>query len=175
MPGATSTRHHLGRRLTVKWSKVCAVVRDGNEQTYDIEVGAPHHNFVANGIITHNSQVSQRYVAGRHVRFVESPAHSFYPELHAGLKPGLTSAQNSTSIGQILLRVSGIDPAKATTEQRKAVRQEAQRCLPNETEAPILVTGNLRAWRHMIEQRASRFADAEICSVAISLSEASRA
>ena len=36
----------------------------------------------------------------------------------------------------------------------------------NETEAPILVTGNLRAWRHMIEQRASRFADAEICSVA---------
>ena len=29
------------------------------------------------------SQVSQRYVAGRHVRFVESPAHSFYPELHA--------------------------------------------------------------------------------------------
>ena len=46
------------------------------------------------------------------------------------------------------------------------MRQEAQRCLPNETEAPILVTGNLRAWRHMIEQRASRFADAEICSVA---------
>lgn len=159
--------HHLGRRLTVKWSKVCAVVRDGNEQTYDIEVGAPHHNFVANGIITHNSQVSQRYVAGRHVRFVESPAHSFYPELHAEFEAWIDQcAEQYQRREQILLRVSGIDPAKATTEQRKAVRQEARRCLPNETEAPILVTGNLRAWRHMIEQRASRFADAEICSVA---------
>lgn len=113
------------------------------------------------------SQVSQRYVAGRHVRFVESPAHSFYPELHAEFEAWIDQcAEQYQRREQILLRMSGIDPAKATTEQRKAVRQEARRCLPNETEAPILVTGNLRAWRHMIEQRASRFADAEICSVA---------
>lgn len=113
------------------------------------------------------SQVSQRYVAGRHVRFVESPAHSFYPELHAEFEAwiDLCAAQYEHR-ERVLLRVSGIDPTKATTEQRKAVRQEARRCLPNETEAPILVTGNLRAWRHMIEQRSSRFADAEICSVA---------
>lgn len=113
------------------------------------------------------SQVSQRYVAGKHVRFVESPAHSFYPELHVAFESwiDLCAAQYEHR-ERVLLRVSGIDPAKATTEQRKAVRQEARRCLPNETEAPILVTGNLRAWRHMIEQRASRFADAETCSVA---------
>ena len=110
------------------------------------------------------SQVSQRYVAGRHVRFVESPAHSFYPELHAEFEAWIDQcAEQYLRREQILLRVSGI---KATTEQRKAVRQEARRCLPNETEAPVLVTGNLRAWRHLIEQRASRFADAEICAAA---------
>ena len=113
------------------------------------------------------SQVSQRYVAGKHVRFVESPAHSFYPELHVAFESwiDLCAAQYEHR-ERVLLRVSGIDPAKATTEQRKAVRQEARRCLPNETEAPVLVTGNLRAWRHLIEQRASRFADAEICAAA---------
>lgn len=113
------------------------------------------------------SQISQRYVAGKHVRFVESPAHSFYPELHVAFESwiDLCAAQYEHR-ERVLLRVSGIDPAKATTEQRKAVRQEARRCLPNETEAPVLVTGNLRAWRHMIEQRASRFADAEICAAA---------
>ena len=113
------------------------------------------------------SQVSQRYVAGKHVRFVESPAHSFYPELHVAFEAwiDLCAAQYEHR-ERVLLRVSGIDPAKATTEQRKAVRQEARRCLPNETEAPVLVTGNLRAWRHLIEQRASRFADAEICAAA---------
>ncbi|MEK9726132.1 MAG: FAD-dependent thymidylate synthase [Rhodospirillaceae bacterium] len=113
------------------------------------------------------SQISQRYVAGKHVRFVESPAHSFYPELHVAFESwiDLCAAQYEHR-ERVLLRVSGIDPAKATTEQRKAVRQEARRSLPNETEAPVLVTGNLRAWRHMIEQRASRFADAEICAAA---------
>lgn len=113
------------------------------------------------------SQVSQRYVAGKHVRFVESPAHSADPEMHVAFVSwiDLCAAQYEHR-ERVLLRVSDIDPAKATTEQRKAVRQEARRCLPNETEAPILVTGNLRAWRHMIEQRAGRFADAEACSVA---------
>ena len=57
----------------------------------------------------------------------------------------------------------GIDYKTATTDQRKAVRQEARRCLPNETEAPIIVTGNLRAWRHIVEQRDSVPADSEIC------------
>jgi thymidylate synthase (FAD) len=35
----------------------------GIEETYDVEVEGPHHNFVANGIITHNSvnELSARY------------------------------------------------------------------------------------------------------------------
>lgn len=43
------------------------------------------------------------------------------------------------------------------------LKQPTSRALPNETEAPVLVTGNLRAWRHFSEQRANPFADAETC------------
>lgn len=133
------------------------------------------------------SQVSQRYVAGKHLRFVETPATFFEenaveydvrtPEgqyvarqrmaradLHYGFERWIDAcAAEYSRRERQLLTARRIDQAKATTDQRKAVRQEARRCLPNETEAPVLVTGNLRAWRHMIEQRANRFADAEIC------------
>lgn len=130
------------------------------------------------------SQVSQRYVAGKHLRFVETPATFFdedtakcaasheinkaQADLHYGFERWIDAcAAEYSRRERQLLTARQIDLAKATTDQRKAVRQEARRCLPNETEAPVLVTGNLRAWRHMVEQRANRFADAEICRAAM--------
>lgn len=110
------------------------------------------------------SQVSQRYVAGKHLRFVESLAYQAHLDLHVMFEAWADlSAQEYAQREAMLLQRAGINYKTATTDQRKAVRQEARRCLPNETEAPILVTGNLRAWRHCIEQRCSQWADAEIC------------
>lgn len=51
---------------------------------------------------------------------------------------------------------------EAGTDGRKRVRQAARRCLPGETEAPIVVSGNVRAWRNTIDQRVNRHADVEI-------------
>ena len=48
------------------------------------------------------------------------------------------------------------------TTIRKAVRGTARSLLPNATETKILVTANVRAWRHMIEKRCDPAADAEI-------------
>lgn len=126
------------------------------------------------------SQVSQRYVAGKHLRFVESPETQWGPapiqqELHTGFEYWIDQSRlEYERREQLLLRKSEIDYKTATTDQRKAVRQEARRCLPNETEAPILVSGNLRAWRHVIEQRCSPFADAEICRCFYAVFEALR-
>lgn len=48
------------------------------------------------------------------------------------------------------------------TTIRKAVRGAARSLLPNATETKILVTANVRAWRHMVEMRCHPAADAEI-------------
>jgi len=48
------------------------------------------------------------------------------------------------------------------TEKRKFARQAARSVLPNATETKIVMTGNIRAWRHFIELRANRHADPEI-------------
>jgi len=113
------------------------------------------------------SQVSQRYVAGRHLRFVESPESVGNPELHKEFEDWieLSSIQYQRR-EQIILRHRGIDMKTASTDERKAVRQEARRCLPNEAEAPIVLTGNIRAWRGLIDQRSTPYADVEIARLA---------
>lgn len=55
---------------------------------------------------------------------------------------------------------------ESITDRRKAVQQVARSMLPNETEAPIIVTANLRAWRHFLEMRGSMFAETEIQALA---------
>ena len=56
--------------------------------------------------------------------------------------------------------------AEYKTDMRKKVQQTARAVLPNETEAPIIVTGNARAWRHFLEMRASSHAEIEIRALA---------
>lgn len=118
------------------------------------------------------SQVSQRYCGGSTLRFVERPEFVGSPSLHAvfeaeidrvaalyeSLCDCLVGAQ--ASAGEILR-------GDTTTEQRKKVRGAARAYLPNCTEAPILVTANLRVWRHFLEMWASQAADVEIRRLAI--------
>lgn len=50
---------------------------------------------------------------------------------------------------------------------RKRAREAARAVMPNMTETKIVVTGNMRAWRHFINVRGSEHADAEIRRLAV--------
>jgi thymidylate synthase ThyX len=60
---ARSGPKSTGCRLTAHPVEVVAVEFLGTQQTYDLSVDGPHHNFVANGIVVHNSfnERSARY------------------------------------------------------------------------------------------------------------------
>lgn len=53
------------------------------------------------------------------------------------------------------------------TDARKQARQAARSVLPNATETRIVVTGNYRAWRHVIALRATAAADVEIRALVV--------
>jgi thymidylate synthase (FAD) len=55
------------------------------------------------------------------------------------------------------------------TDARKKVQQTARSLLPNETEAPMVFTGNVRALRHIVEMRADAHAESEIRELALRL------
>lgn len=113
------------------------------------------------------SQVSQRYVSGRSLRFVERLEFQRSADLHEAFEARIDAAvreYNQVTRRLLTLQREGYGPLQsaAATDQRKHVQQVARAVLPNDTEAPILVTGNLRAWRHVIEMRASEHADTAI-------------
>jgi thymidylate synthase (FAD) len=113
------------------------------------------------------SQLSQRYVSGKVLRFVERPEYVGDPELHALFEVRIDRAAADYALiadGLMERQKSGVEilSADAKTDLRKKVQQTARSVLPNETEAPIVVTGNARAWRHVIEMRANAHAETEI-------------
>jgi thymidylate synthase (FAD) len=117
------------------------------------------------------SQLSQRYVSGRVLRFVERPEYVNDPELHELFKERIDRAAEDyerIAVGLMERQKSGVEILSADykTDLRKKVQQAARSVLPNETEAPIVVTGNARAWRHFLEMRANPHAETEIRALA---------
>ncbi len=118
------------------------------------------------------SQLSQRYVSGRMLRFVERPEYQGDDFLHTQFLQRIERADDEYAmLTNRLLEMqktgTNILSAEAKTDLRKKVQQSARSVLPNETEAPIVVTGNVRAWRHFIEERASTHAEVEIRELGI--------
>jgi len=118
------------------------------------------------------SQTSQRYVSGRVLRFVERPEYAQDEDLHAQFLQRIERAAGEYALltNRLLeMQQAGVNilSAEVRTDLRKKVQQCARSVLPNETEAPIVVTGNARAWRHLIEMRASPHAEIEIRELAV--------
>src|SRR5699024_2849058 len=110
------------------------------------------------------SQVSQRYVGAETLRFVMRPEFQGDMALEAKFFDLIDGARREYLRAAAFLADGG---GERTTAARKAIRQAARHCLPNCAEAPILVTGNARAWRGLIDQRATVYADLPIRDLAV--------
>lgn len=114
------------------------------------------------------SQLSQRYVSGRVLRFVERPEYQSVPSLHSRFEKRIKfSAVEYQEVADELLQLqlrgeSEILSAEAKTDLRKKVQQAARSVLPNETETVMIDTGNARAFQHTINMRSSKHAETEI-------------
>jgi thymidylate synthase (FAD) len=122
------------------------------------------------------SQVSQRYVDGSALRFVERPSFAADPELHRMFEERIDrEAREYDDIAARLQEVRKEElAAMPKRDARKLVNQDARSCLTNETEAPLIVTANVRAWRHFAEMRAAKSADVGIRRPAVMVAQSLR-
>jgi thymidylate synthase (FAD) len=114
------------------------------------------------------SQVSQRYVT--RIRFVERPEYQASPGMHNIFIQRIDNIAGEYEI--ILRELPNHMPRyedEPLTNYRKRMRQVARSMLPNETEASIIITANVRAWRHFLEMRASQYAEVEIRQLAMEI------
>jgi len=158
----------------IKGQKHGSVLEHGNYTTLNYGISRSlTHELVRHRAGCAYSQLSQRYVGGKMLRFVERPEYVSDPFLHDVFERRIDRAASEYEgvtghLAEIQSKGGrGILSAEAKTELRKKVRQAARSLLPNETETVVVMTGNVRAWRHVLEMRASSHAETEIRAWAV--------
>ena len=114
------------------------------------------------------SQLSQRYVDESEAAFVVPPAIVGDEALEGAWRTQIEEAQRAYVflVEQLMTRYGWVQDK---VHRRKMAREAARGVLPNSTETKIVVTGNARAWRTMLELRSSEGAELEIRRAAIAL------
>lgn len=113
------------------------------------------------------SQLSQRYVNSGDAGIVVPPELRELPGAVPLIRKHMEQAVQAY---ELLVKWMTSDLERngvSGTEARKRARQAARCVMPNMTETRIVVTGNLRAWRHILTMRAAAPADHEIREVAM--------
>jgi thymidylate synthase (FAD) len=114
------------------------------------------------------SQISQRYVDESHAAFVLPPATIGDATLEKEWEEQVTAAQASyvRAVEGLMERYAWVADK---VHRRKLAREAARSVLPNATEVKIVVSGNARAWRTMLELRCGEGAELEIRRMAIAV------
>jgi thymidylate synthase ThyX len=133
--------------------KIVSIEKDEVVDTYDIEINEDCHNFVANGLVVHNSQMSQRYVD-----FSAQSKDFIYPlDINEETKSVLQEHFGSTAKLYDALRDKDV----------YGLRKEDARCiLPNATATSIVSSGYDQGWRHYFKLRVAKDAQKEIRLIA---------
>ena len=114
------------------------------------------------------SQLSQRYVDESEANFVVPPAMIGNEALETAWRTQVGQAQAAyVALVDTLMAHYGWVGDKV--HRRKMAREAARGVLPNSTETKIVVTGNARAWRTMLELRAGEGAELEIRRLAVAV------
>lgn len=143
---------HKPGTIGVFKDKVVKIEYVGVEKVYDISMEDPHHNFVANGIVVHNCQESSRYCNYSQERFGEEITVIKPVDIPSeGLEFDIwEEAMEKAERYYFRLLNCGCKP------------QTARAALPTCTKTEIVMTANLREWRHFIKLRASAAAHPDI-------------
>lgn len=143
-----------GCHRLIKWAKIKNIEYCGFEDTYDIEMKAPHHNFTANGFVVHNSQQSQRYVKETNFDYIIPPSIEQDASLKAEFLKTMEMIQSSYNRLLEAFNKKGRVGEKAN--------QDVRFVLPQAAETKIVVTMNCRELIHFFHQRCCQRAQWEI-------------
>lgn len=137
-----------GSTLTIHWSRVRSVEYIGETMTYDLEVDHHSHNYVANGIVTHNSQ---RYAKAQEIERYEPRRQDVRNRQNSldDLEPDTVAwfddAQDS--VAQLAME-------KYEEALEKGIAKECARVLlPLGTQTKLYMKGSVRSWIHYLEVR----------------------
>lgn len=166
-----------GNKLIVRYSKIVSIKYVGKEQTYDLEVSGPFHNFVGNGIIVHNSRnsASSRAIPVDKIikRIEENP---FIPSYWGKNQSGMQANEELDQNGQVAAKIYWTKARDNALESAKYLRdigvhkQIANRLLEPFMMHTVLVTAT--EWANFFALRCHPDAQPEIRKIALMMKDA---
>ncbi len=149
----------IGNKLTKKFSTIKLVEYVGEQDTYDLEIDHESHNYVANGIITHNSQ-----------RYADPKVMGDMFEFRETRLQDSKNRQKSIEVDLSDEKLKDIDQAWQEYQRSVAyvtgeyykwavsngiAKEQARAILPEGlTKTVLYMNGSLRSWVHYIELRS---------------------
>ena len=115
----------------------------GVQEVYDIEMNSPYHNFIANGVVVHNCN----YAQGKFNNEIT------VIDLATGFKYDLDNPQDRAKYEEWMAAMEDAERHYMKMLELGATPQEARSVLPTSTKTEIVVTMNVREWRHLLEMR----------------------
>lgn len=143
-----SKNRRTTKLIVPKWSEVRSVRYVGKEETYDMEVKGSSHNYVANGIITHNSQ-----------RYATAMENEFYPARRQDNKNRQNSIDDMSDEDKFWFESAQFENWSRVKDlydealRRGIAKEQARFLLPLSTQTTIYMTNNVRNWIHYIDLR----------------------
>lgn len=160
----------LEYRNVVKWVSIDKIEYVGQEETYDIEVDHSSHNYIANGVVVHNSQ---RYA---------DPTKDLDFEIREARLQDTKNRQNSIDldnkdVNQLKLAYQWeniqrdlIDRIKSNYQwaiDHGIAKEQARAILPEGlTQSRMYMQGTIRSWIHYIEVRSANGTQKEHMEIA---------
>lgn len=124
-----------------------SIVPIGIEEVYDIEMEAPLHNYIANGFVVHNSSRYCNYSDDKFGKEITVIKPSFWQGCLFDDKCAIWhTAMSSAEKAYFQLIEEGASP------------QEARCVLPNSLKTEVVITANMREWRHIFKLRCDNAA-----------------
>jgi len=154
-----------------KWAKIVSIKYIGIEDTYDIEVNNTSHNYIANGIIVHNSQ---RYAdPTQELEFcIREPRLQDNKNRQNSIE---TDDYNLANVWE-QMQVEVISIAKANYEYAisQGIAKEVARVILPEgnTVSRCYMNGSIRSWIHYLDIRGGKGTQKEHIMVARACAEA---
>lgn len=151
---------HLGQGVrAVYYDEVTSITPLQEEDTYDIEMEKHPHNFVADGILVHNSQESTRYVnyKDKDMEFIE---------------PWWWGEEKNKHVIS-LFKAMCVDTESAYKQLigYGQTPQAARANLTNALKTEVIVTADLEEWKHIFKLRCAPGAHPDFRRLAIPLQE----
>ena len=139
---------------TVKWQTIKSIVYIGEEETYDLEIEHNSHNYIANGIVVHNSQ---RYADASQLGFTIREARL----------QDKKNRQNSIETDDTRLQIIWNQKQEQLLHETQLAykwalengiaKEQARAILPEgNTNSRMYMSGSLRSWIHYCQLRMDK-------------------